>query len=398
MLILISPANAGVRTVAGLWKFRNGEKHEDGIDFNELCAVGSKIAAGSRGFPGNLFDIYAGLSDDGELTFRFGYQPSDSERDVSADDLQQQFADFFARHTHAYLGFEITSDKTPAVEVKPAPLPRNSGRSTNLPLAISSNDKDVDGWSILRNWGIRSWGSSNYIGWQEVELPQGWTIILEDGPLLLVDDFNQVRGEIHGVFEQDPEQVIYLGSETAARQTARKRRSRKKKPAPALELRTSISFRSSFSLADYGPYDYWVENAAGERLFGIYRQPVMDDECEQRLPQLRERIFDWLKENYPNWQDYNAYWDVFPKIHAKWAEAKQRAYSVATKILEGKTDDDLHKLRSEIGVGEQRVDYTFALQEHLREHFDEKPPFQVAEAVVYMMMNIFDMRIGRVKD
>ncbi len=73
MLILKSPADAGARTVSGLWKFKNGEEHDDGITFNELCAVGSKIAAGSRGFPGKLFDIYAGLSEDEELAFRFGY-------------------------------------------------------------------------------------------------------------------------------------------------------------------------------------------------------------------------------------------------------------------------------------------------------------------------------------
>lgn len=412
MLILQSPANAGVRTVAGLWKFKNGEKHDDGIDFNELCAVGYKIAAGHRGFPGNLFDIYAGLSDE-ELAFRFGYQPDASEYDVSAEDLQKQFADFFAQHTQAYLGFEITSDKTPQVEMKPAPLPRSNGYWNNLPLAVYSNDEDVDGNTVLNGWGLEAWGRQlpsdvgDYVGWQHVGLPQGWTIGLEGRDFLLIDGFNQIRGNILGAFER-PEHTksVITDEKLEAADISREEfeaafssdETKKDPEKPRLQLRTCICVRSAFSLADYGPYNYWAENAAGERLFGIYRQPVTKDEYDERMPKLRRRVYAWLEEHYPDWQDHNAYWDVFPQAYAKWAEAKQMAYSLAAEILDGKTDDDLHKLRTEIGVGEQRADYTLALQESLSKKFDEKPPFRVAEAVVYKMMDIFDMRIGRVDD
>ncbi|OGG85719.1 hypothetical protein A2392_02915 [Candidatus Kaiserbacteria bacterium RIFOXYB1_FULL_46_14] len=413
MLILQSPANAGARTVAGLWKFKNGEKHDDGIDFNELCAVGSKIAAGSRGFSGNLFDIYAGLSDDGEMAFRFGYQPDESERDVSADDLQKQFADFFAQHTRAYLGFEITSDKTPKVEVKAAPLPRNNGYWNNLPLAVYSNDEDVDGNKILNAWGLKAWGRKlpsdvgDYVGWQRVGLPEGWTIGLEGHDFLLIDGFNQIRGDILAAFERPECTKLVITDEDLEAACISKEEfeaafasdgPKKELEKPRLQLRTCISVRSAYSLADYGPYDFWVENAAGERLFGIYRQPVTNDEYDERMPKLRRRVYTWLEEHYPDWLDHNAYWEMFPQVHAQWAEAKQMAHSVAAKILEGKTDEDLKALRVEIGVGEQRTDYTLALQERLSEHFGAEPSFRVAEAVVYKIMDIFNLKIGRVDD
>lgn len=413
MLILQSPANPGVRTVAGLWKFKNGEKHKDGIDFNELCAVGSKIAAGSRGFPGNLFNIYAGLSDDDEMAFRFRYQPSATERDVSAEDLQKQFADFFAQHTQAYLGFEITSDQTPQVKVKPAPLPRNNGYWNNLPLAVYSNDEAVDGNTVLNGWGLKAWGrelpsdTGDYVGWQRVGLPSGWTIGLEGHDFLLIDGFNQVRGDILDAFERpESTQLVITDEDLEAIGISKEEFEaafasngpKKELEKPRLQLRTCISVRSASSLADYGPYDFWVENAAGEHLFGIYRQPVTNDEYNERMPKLRRRVYAWLEEHYPEWRDHNAYWDVFPQAYTKWAEAKQMTYSIAVEILDGKTDDDLHELRSEIGVGEQRADYTLALQERLSEYFGEKPPFRVAEAVVYKMMDIFDLRIGRVDD
>lgn len=413
MLILQAPADAGARTVAGLWKFKNKEKHADGIDFNELCAIGAKIAAGHQGFPGNLFSIRAGLSGDKEMAFGFGYQPRASECDVSADDLQQQFADFFTQHTQAYLGFEITSDKTPEVEVKVSPLPRNNGYWNNLPLAVYSNNEAIDGNAILNAWGLKAWGrklpsnTGDYVGWQRVGLPRGWTIGLEGHDFLLIDDYNQVRGEIQEAFVRDLGEPIVLdltdedlyGDIPKEEIDEIKRKRRKyQETKPRLVLRTSISFRSSSSLAAYGPYDYWVENAAGERLFGIYRQPVTIDECEERLPQLRQRIFDWLEENYPDWQNHNAYWDVFPQAHAKWVEASQMTHSVATKILDDKTDEDLQALRAEIGVGEQRTDYTLALQERLSEHFDDKPPYRIADVVVQKMMDIIDLRISRVDD
>lgn len=413
MLILKAPALAGVRTVSGLWKFKNREKHEDGIDFSTLCAVGSKIAAGSRGFLGNLFDIYAGLSDDGEMAFRFGYQPSASERDVSAEDLQKQFADFFAQHTQAYLGFEITSDETPQVEVKPAPLPRSNGYWNNLPLAVYSNDKAVDGNEILNGWGLKAWGrelpsdTGDYVGWQRVGLPQGWTIGLEGHDFLLIDGFNQIRGDILDAFERPESTKMVITDEDLEAAGISKEEfeaafasdgSKKEPEKPRLQLRTCISVRSASSLADYGPYDFWVENAAGERLFGIYRQPLTNGEYDERMPKLRQRVYTWLEEHYPEWRDYNAYWDVFPQAHVTWAEAKQKSHAIAAEIIDGKTDDDLRKLRTEIGVGEQRADYTLALQERLSGHFDDKPPFCVAEAVVCKMMDIFDLKIGRAED
>jgi len=413
MLILQSPAKAGVRTVAGLWKFKNKDKHDDGIDFDKLCSVGSKIAAGSQGFPGNLCAINAGQSEDEEMAFGFRYQPGPTEQNVSAEDLEQQFANFFAQHTDAYMGWEITSDETPKVEVKPAPLPRSNGYWNNLPMAVYSNDKSVDGNEILNGWGLKAWGrelpsdTGDYVGWQRAGLPTGWTVGLEGHDFLLIDNFNQVRGEILDAFEHPERTRIVITDEDIEAAGISKEEfeaafssdgPRKELEKPRMQLHTSISFRSASSMADYGPYDYWAENAAGERLFGIYRQPVTDDEYAERLPKLRQRVIDWLEEHYPDWQDHNAYWDVFPQTHAKWTEAEQLAPVIAFEILDGKTDEDLQALRTEIGVGEQRADYTLALQERLSERFDEKPPFKVAEVVVYKMIDVFDLRIGRLDD
>ena len=385
MLILKSAANEGARTISGLWKFKNREKHSDGLTFDDLCDVGSQIATRSSGFPGNLFNVYAILSEDGELAFRFGYQPNASQRDVSADALQQQFADFFAKHTQTFLGWKIFSDETPEVKAQVAPLPRRNGFWNNLPKEVSSNNKKLDGNSVLAAWGLRGWGSKlpatsgDYIGWQRVELPQGWTIRLEGHDFILVDNYNQVRGEI------DKALVPKVHGATNVDLTTTN---------PCLLLRTSISVHASFNLGENGPYSYWAENAAGEHLFGIYRQPVPGDECKKRLPKLRRRIHNWLKKNYPDWQDHTAYWDVFPPVHAKWAEAEGKAYSAAVEILKGKSDKDLHALRAKIGIGEQRTDFTLALQVRLSEYFGEEPPYRVARVVVQKMIDILSLKIG----
>ncbi len=183
---------------------------------------------------------------------------------------------------------------------------------------IPLNLRQENGAEILRAWGFRPWGRDFgdelvYKGWQRVSLPPGWAILFEEYELILVDDKEQQRGRISvGDFlpRTEPTGLMKAISDglTEAHATAGEKKS--EPPGPVLSLMTYIRKQSSFCLGDTGPYSYWVENALGERLFGLYDVEVSDAEAEEKLPQLKQQIDDWLTEHYPNWQDYAAYWDV----------------------------------------------------------------------------------------
>ncbi|MEK7201023.1 MAG: hypothetical protein AAB737_00055 [Patescibacteria group bacterium] len=172
---------------------------------------------------------------------------------------------------------------------------------------------------ILKAWGFGSWGHDFgyelvYQGWQRVSLPQGWAILLEEYELILVDEKEQQRGRISVssfLPRTEPSEFDKAISEGLKEAHAIAGNKKPQPPGPVLSLMTCIRKGKSFCLGDNGPYSFWVENAFGERLFGLYDIEVSDTEAKEKLPQLEQQIDDWLAEHYPDWQDFNAYWDVF---------------------------------------------------------------------------------------
>ncbi len=162
---------------------------------------------------------------------------------------------------------------------------------------------------------------------------------------------------------------------------------------PRLVLQTCIKAGGSFSLGENGSYNFWVKNAVGDRIFGIYNQPIPKEEYDALMPELDRCIQDWLAANYPDWNDYTAYWDEFPAAQAAWVDAQKSTYAIASEIIADKTDDELRALRAEIGTGLQRTNYTLTLQQQLGTQQGAVSPYRVVEAVVKKMLHVLDLKI-----
>lgn len=185
----------------------------------------------------------------------------------------------------------------------------------NLPNVVTGGD---DGMKVLKEWCISLWPNSksmDYVGWQRVHLPEGWTLSLEGHDFFLLDDKNQVRGTISHVFRRAKPQkgsfsaAIAEGLAELFDESAEQKP--KKRPVPTLELRTCLTKHSSFSLGDSGPYSIWVENAFGKEVFGIRNVEISKEEYEEKHAEMAKLVDGWLVANYPEWESLLAYWDAF---------------------------------------------------------------------------------------
>jgi len=291
-------------------------------------------------------------------------------------------------------------------------VPRKSDYWNNLPKAVYTGREGVEPLEVLTTWGIKDWGKEgqffegNFVGWCLVHLPAGWMLSLEGHDFYLVDQHNQIRGVIQEAFERPPSTPIVLdisdedwyGDMSPEEIEEEKRQNREyRETKPRLVLRTCINFRDSFACGENGPHDFWVENAYGQELYSIRRQEVTPEEYDERMPQLRKKVFDWMDEHYPNWREHDAYWDVFPEADKKWPLTVNEINSAAATFLEDKSNDDLQALRAEMGQGEKRTDYIIALQPKLAEIFDrvdDVPPFHIASQFAWGMTLEMNHRIG----
>lgn len=286
-------------------------------------------------------------------------------------------------------------------------MPRISSYWNHLPYAVFPNNAQTDGYAILKGWGVEASGRSlpsqrtNYVGWQTVHLPRGWRFSIEDNDFFLVDQHDQIRGRIEGAFEEPKRPSISLdisdedwfADMTPEEIEEEKRQLREyHETQPRLVLRTSIILGNSFSLGN--TRSYWAENALGQHIYGVFDEPVSDDEYDVRVPKLEQKVTDWLDANYPNWQDHNAYWETFAETDQKWPLSDNDYQTAAAYFLADKSEAEQRKLRVKIGRGEQRTDFTTAFTPQLVEIFQEEPPFYIASRIVTTMARMIEYRIG----
>ncbi len=283
----------------------------------------------------------------------------------------------------------------------------------NLPKAAYTGRENVSAAAVLAAWGIADWGNrerfyeGNYVGWCMVHLPVGWMLSLEGHNFYLLDQHGQVRGEIYDAFERPKGDVIIITDEDIEEAGISKAEweeafppgeVRKEPEKPRMELRTAIRFKTSFTLGN--TYSFWAENPLGQQIFSISDEPVTDEEYNEKIPRLRKRVFDWMGEHYPGWEDHTTYWDAFVETDKRWSGMKDAIAAAAYGMLADKSDDDLRTLQAHMGRGEKYTDYVAALQSELSSIFawpDDTPPFCIAAHVAWHMKLEMDQRIGRAR-
>lgn len=198
-------------------------------------------------------------------------------------------------------------------------MPRNHSYWNNIPLRVVGGARSH---RVLKAWGLTPWGARmdrrfvgecDYVGWQRVHLPEGWTISLESYDLFLLDDKDRVRGRIHDALERKfTSPPIFLDIDLSKVFTpAEIKRMRKPKKGPSLELCTAVSLHDSFSLGN--TLSVWVENPFGERIFSLHDvvYPGGEGEYEKKYAETKEEALKWLVEFYPRWKSPYFYWDRF---------------------------------------------------------------------------------------
>lgn len=292
-------------------------------------------------------------------------------------------------------------------------MPRKISGVNNLPVAVFPDDDEVRGYDVLAAWGVRAWNRNfpsqvgDYIGWQRVILPDGWRLSLEGHDFYLLDESNQIRGVIEEALKTPPRPSIksnlsdkdrYGDIMTPEEIAVLKEKMRKYREAkPRLVLRRSLKSGSSFGLGEFGPYSYWIENALGERVFGIFDEEVSDDEADARLPVLAQKVYDWRDENYPDWQNFEAYWDVFVGEEAENALTDREVVVMACHLLSGKSNEKLAHLHKEIGTGEKRTEFILELQKQLPKKVGVSParfPFRVVSNITWNMRWRIEHHLG----